>query len=275
MRKVAQQFESLFTRMMLKSMRDAVRPGSDLRQRPATDVPGDGRRSARRAAVQGTRAGTCRHAGAPAAADGRARGRRGRRRAGQRELPAAAPASHSERMQRSASAAAPAGIRATATTAARRRRARRLRDKRFRPRPLARRPAGRPQLGVDPRNLLAQAALETNWGRNLPQDAAGRSSHNLFGVKASARLVRTARRARHRRSFRAAAAASTHCAPFGSYGSASAELPGLCRAAAQQSRATAAALNTGSDVQAFAAALQRGGYATDPDYARKIGSIAQ
>jgi flagellar protein FlgJ len=35
-----------------------------------------------------------------------------------------------------------------------------------------------------------------------------------------------------------------------------------------------AALNTGADVQAFAAGLQRGGYATDPDYARKIGTIA-
>ena len=42
------------------------------------------------------------------------------------------------------------------------------------------------QLGVDPRNLIAQAALETNWGRNLPQDAAGGSSNNLFGVKAPA-----------------------------------------------------------------------------------------
>jgi len=36
----------------------------------------------------------------------------------------------------------------------------------------------------------------------------------------------------------------------------------------------AAALNTGSNVQAFASALQRGGYATDPDYANKITAIA-
>ena len=36
----------------------------------------------------------------------------------------------------------------------------------------------------------------------------------------------------------------------------------------------AAALNTGSNVHAFATALQRGGYATDPDYAGKISSIA-
>ena len=36
----------------------------------------------------------------------------------------------------------------------------------------------------------------------------------------------------------------------------------------------AGALNTGSDVQAFANALQRGGYATDPDYANKLSAVA-
>src|SRR6202011_808616 len=41
-------------------------------------------------------------------------------------------------------------------------------------------------LGVDPRHLLAQAALESNWGRNVPHDSAGRSSNTLFGIKASA-----------------------------------------------------------------------------------------
>ena len=36
----------------------------------------------------------------------------------------------------------------------------------------------------------------------------------------------------------------------------------------------AGAMNTGSDVQAFANALQRGGYATDPDYAHKLSAVA-
>src|ERR1700753_3842972 len=40
-------------------------------------------------------------------------------------------------------------------------------------------------LGVDPRHLIAQAALETNWGQSLPKDASGSSSNNLFGIKAS------------------------------------------------------------------------------------------
>src|SRR4029453_16932475 len=35
------------------------------------------------------------------------------------------------------------------------------------------------------------------------------------------------------------------------------------------------ALNTGSDTKAFATALQRGGYATDPAYAQKVAAIVQ
>jgi flagellar protein FlgJ len=35
------------------------------------------------------------------------------------------------------------------------------------------------------------------------------------------------------------------------------------------------ALNTGSDVSGFASALQEGGYATDPNYARKITAVAR
>jgi len=38
------------------------------------------------------------------------------------------------------------------------------------------------ELGVDPRALIAQAALETGWGRSQP----GGDSHNLFGIKAGA-----------------------------------------------------------------------------------------
>lgn len=38
-------------------------------------------------------------------------------------------------------------------------------------------------LGLSPELLLAQAALETNWGKNITQ-AQGVSSHNLFNIKA-------------------------------------------------------------------------------------------
>jgi len=41
-------------------------------------------------------------------------------------------------------------------------------------------------LGVDPSALVAQAALETGWGRAVPSQASGASSFNLFGIKAGA-----------------------------------------------------------------------------------------
>ena len=35
-------------------------------------------------------------------------------------------------------------------------------------------------------SLVAQAALETNWGKSIPRSASGASSNNLFGIKAGA-----------------------------------------------------------------------------------------
>ena len=43
------------------------------------------------------------------------------------------------------------------------------------------------ELGVDPGILIAQAALETGWGKAINRDANGRSSHNLFNIKADRR----------------------------------------------------------------------------------------
>lgn len=39
-------------------------------------------------------------------------------------------------------------------------------------------------IGVDPKLLLAQAALETNWGKNIIPHEDGGSTHNLFNIKA-------------------------------------------------------------------------------------------
>ncbi len=40
------------------------------------------------------------------------------------------------------------------------------------------------ELGVDPDAILAHAALETGWGRSMPTGANGQQSFNLFGIKA-------------------------------------------------------------------------------------------
>ena len=127
------------------------------------------------------------------------------------------------------------------------------------------------QLGVSPVSLIAQAALETDWGRSMPRDATGSASNNLFGIKAGAGWnggsvvsatheyrggVKTAVRS----SFRA----------YGSCALCFQDYTALLRGNPRYS----AALGTGGNVQAFATALQQGGYATDPDYARKLSAVA-
>jgi peptidoglycan hydrolase FlgJ len=127
------------------------------------------------------------------------------------------------------------------------------------------------QLGVSPVSLLAQAALETDWGRSMPRTAAGSTSNNLFGIKAGATWggasVQSATQEYD------SGTAMTVKAPFRAYAS-----PSQCFqdyvSLLQSNPRYAAALGTGNDTQAFAAALQRGGYATDPGYAAKLGAVA-
>jgi len=127
------------------------------------------------------------------------------------------------------------------------------------------------ELGVDPRHLIAQAALETNWGQAVPRDASGRSSNNLFGVKAGSESGTATVGARTTEYSNGTAVSEV--AQFRSYSSASASFQDYVALLRNNSR-YAAALNTGSNTQAFASALQQGGYATDPNYAHKIAAIA-
>jgi flagellar protein FlgJ len=105
------------------------------------------------------------------------------------------------------------------------------------------------KLGVDPRAIVAQAALETGWGRSQPVD--GVPSNNLFGIKAA------------NWSGDSVTAQTTEF-----HGGVAGTVAFL-----RDNPRYSAALGTGSDVHAFAAALQRGGYATDPDYAQKLVAV--
>jgi flagellar protein FlgJ len=128
------------------------------------------------------------------------------------------------------------------------------------------------QLGVDPRHLIAQAALETGWGQSLPCDAQGNNSFNLFGIKAGQSwsgdsvTVKTLE-------FEGGVPMPKQ-AKFRAYGSAAESFKDYVSLLRDNPR-YADALNTGSDTNAFATALQRGGYATDPAYAQKIAAISQ
>jgi flagellar protein FlgJ len=131
--------------------------------------------------------------------------------------------------------------------------------------------AGR-KLGVAPEALIAHAALETGWGRSMPVSADGRCSNNLFGIKAGGRWTG------------AAAEAMTteyegqtprrELASFRAYDSPADSVRDYADLLARTPR-YAAVLGTGDDVGAFGRALQSGGYATDPDYAKKLERVAQ
>jgi flagellar protein FlgJ len=122
-------------------------------------------------------------------------------------------------------------------------------------------------LGVAPDTLIAQAALETGWGRNLPVDPSGRSSSNLFGVKAGQSWKGDTVQASTTEYDQGTP--STTRAAFRSYGDA-AQSVGDYVSLLRTSPRYASALGAGADVHAFASGLARGGYATDPDYVNKL-----
>ena len=130
--------------------------------------------------------------------------------------------------------------------------------------------AGR-ELGVDPRMLIAHAALETGWGRSLPTDSSGRVSYNLFGIKATGGWQGEAVGARTVE-FEDGVARS-RVERFRAYDSPAQSFQDYVALLRDNPR-YANVLGAGKDASAFASALQRAGYATDPDYAKKLTAVA-
>ena len=126
------------------------------------------------------------------------------------------------------------------------------------------------QLGVSPVSLIAQAALETDWGRSLPRTAGGTTSNNLFGIKATGWSGASARTATHE--YQNGTRTATE-ANFRAYDSCSQCFQDYTTLLSSNPR-YAGALGTGNNVAAFATALQQAGYATDPNYARKLTAVA-
>ena len=134
--------------------------------------------------------------------------------------------------------------------------------------PAAKRAAAR--IGVDPRAIVAQAALETGWGQHVMTGPHGKSSFNLFGIKAGAGWTGntvTAPTTEYRNG-----TAGPETAQFRAYDSVQACVDDYAQFLQSHPRYQKA-LSAG-DVAAFSKALQQAGYATDPNYARKIQGIA-
>lgn len=137
-------------------------------------------------------------------------------------------------------------------------------------RPLAER-AGR-ELGVAPEALIGQAALETGWGRHQPASAAGNPSFNYFGIKATGGW-RGEAVASQTLEYEGGVAQS-RVEAFRAYESSAAGVADYVRLIGSNPR-YAAARGSGDDIARFATALQRGGYATDPDYATKLQRVVE
>ncbi len=126
------------------------------------------------------------------------------------------------------------------------------------------------ELGVDPRVLLAQSALETGWGRQLANRPDGRSTHNLFGIKADARW--DGERATVSTVEYRDGVARLEKASFRAYGSYEESFRDYVKFLQENPRYSEA-LDVAHSPEAFARRLQEAGYATDPVYASKITGV--
>lgn len=136
--------------------------------------------------------------------------------------------------------------------------------------PLAKDAAAR--IGVDPSVLVAQAALETGWGKSIMRQQDGSSSHNLFGIKATgnwnggqARAItsefREGKMVKETADFRS----------YDSYADSFHDLVSLL----QNNNRYKEVVNSADNPEQFVKELQKAGYATDPNYASKISQIAK
>ncbi|SBT16358.1 Peptidoglycan hydrolase FlgJ [Marinomonas gallaica] len=126
------------------------------------------------------------------------------------------------------------------------------------------------KLGVDPKAILAQAALETGWGKHPIAKFDGSPSYNLFGIKADQRWSGD-RATVNTLEFRDGVAQKEKAA-FRAYDSFEHSFDDYANFL-QTSERYQNALQAGDDAAMFAAYLQKGGYATDPNYADKISNI--
>ncbi len=123
------------------------------------------------------------------------------------------------------------------------------------------------ELGLDPRVLVAQAALETGWGRAVSKHPDGTSSFNLFNIKAGSGWD-GATVNKETLEYRQGVALKER-ASFRSYDSYQESFADYVKFIQETPRYHKALQQT-SDSVSYLRALKNGGYATDPHYVNKI-----
>ena len=127
------------------------------------------------------------------------------------------------------------------------------------------------ELGIPANILLAQSALETGWGNKVIQNTNGKSSHNLFGIKADSRWNGQSVNVsslEYDNGF-----AKQEYSNFRVYQSYQQSFEDYVDFIKGNDRYRSA-LQQGNG-EAYIKALQEAGYATDPQYANKIINIVK
>jgi len=126
------------------------------------------------------------------------------------------------------------------------------------------------QLGISPELLVAQAALETGWGRHTMKFDDGRNSYNLFGIKAGGdwRGPTLSRGSLEHRD----GILQNQVSRFRAYRSPAHSLSDYVDFIQSNPRYRPA-LSVNGDDHAYIRAIHDAGYATDPHYADKVIGI--
>jgi len=126
------------------------------------------------------------------------------------------------------------------------------------------------QIGLSPVALLAQAALETGWGKRMIPSADGSPSRNLFGVKAGSQW-RGASTQVNSLEYENGQAVMRKSA-FRRYDSFVQSMQDYVDLIGTHER-YGKAREVANDPEAYFDALQQAGYATDPQYAKKLKQV--
>ncbi|MAR92455.1 MAG: flagellar assembly peptidoglycan hydrolase FlgJ [Pseudomonadales bacterium] len=127
-------------------------------------------------------------------------------------------------------------------------------------------------LGVNVRAIMAQAVLETGWGQHVMDSGSGQCSFNLFGIKADGRWDGDVTR-KKTLEYRNGIAAQEQAA-FRSYRSLDEAFEDYVSFLRNNDRYSGV-VGSGEDAQGWGHRLQRAGYATDPHYGNKIANILE
>lgn len=121
--------------------------------------------------------------------------------------------------------------------------------------------------GIPAEFMIGQAGHETGWGRSEIRHADGSNAYNLFGIKATSGW--TGKVATITTTEYVDGEPRKVSAKFRAYDSYEASFRDYARLISESPRYAQARASTGS-AAAYASELQRAGYATDPQYAAKL-----